>query len=115
MLAAAALACANLDNPPEPHPPRCPEGEDSRAAVGTLLSQVEPEYPRGAQRRGRGGFVCMNFTIQPDGRVSDICVVEDDPPRLFDRAAAAALAQWRFKPTGAAVPSGNCLQFYMGR
>jgi len=117
----AALACAgcaalaSLDTPPEPHPMRCPEGEESRSSVGVLLSKVEAEYPRAALRRGKDGFVCMNFTVTAEGSVADICVSEDAPELLFDREAVAALAQWRFEPTGQAFPSGTCIQFYLGR
>lgn len=108
------LACASLDTPPEPHPPPCPEGEESRNAVGVVVSKVEARYPRAALRRGEDGFVCMNFTVQADGSVTDICVSEDAPTRLFDREAVAALAQWKFEPTGSAFPSGTCIQFFIG-
>ncbi|MYF51747.1 MAG: energy transducer TonB, partial [Gammaproteobacteria bacterium] len=30
--------------------------------------------------------------------VSDVKVMESDPPRLFDEAALAAMQRWKFRP-----------------
>jgi TonB family protein len=113
---AAALglgaACAGLVPPSEPHPPSCPAGEASLDAVSAPVVRVDAKYPPAASRRGTDGYVCMNFTVQADGSVSDICVSDQRPGQLFDREAAAALAQWKFKPTKAPYKSGTCTQFY---
>ena len=105
-------ACADWIPPSEPHPPRCAEGEESRNAASAPEVRVEAKYPSGASRRGTDGYVCMNFTVQRDGSVADICVSDQFPGQLFDREAAAALAQWKFKPTKESYPSGTCTQFY---
>ncbi len=107
-----AAACAGLIPPPEPHPPRCAEGEESLNAVSAPVLEVPAKYPLGASRRGTDGYVCMNFTVQRDGSVGEICVSDQRPGQLFDREAAAALAQWKFKPTKQPYRSGTCTQFY---
>ena len=109
---ALGAACAGLISPSEPHPPACPAGAASLDAVSAPVVRVDAKYPPAASRRGTDGFVCMNFTVQGDGSVSDICVSEQHPGQLFDREAAAALAQWKFKPTKAPYKSGTCTQFY---
>lgn len=107
-----AAACAGLIPPSEPHPPRCPEGEESLNAVSAPEVEVAAKYPPAAARQGTDGYVCMNFTVQPDGSVGDLCVSDQRPGQLFDRPAAAALAQWKFKPTKQPYRSGTCTQFY---
>ncbi|SFU94846.1 energy transducer TonB [Halomonas korlensis] len=81
------------------------DGETSEAAdvpvdVGrvTPTSQVPPEYPSRAQRRGMEGFVELEFVIQRDGRVDpeSIRVVSANPRNIFDKAALDAVRQWRF-------------------
>jgi len=81
------------------------DGEASEAAdvpvdVGrvTPTSQVPPEYPSRAQRRGLEGFVELEFVIRRDGRVDpgSIRVVSANPRNVFDKAALAAVRQWRF-------------------
>jgi TonB family protein len=64
-----------------------------------LLRRVDPMYtPAGMQARVRG-TVKLAATVQPDGTVSDIVVVESlDKRRGLDEAAIAALRQWRFEP-----------------
>ncbi|MBS9402157.1 TonB family protein [Halomonas sp. TRM85114] len=64
----------------------------------TPTSQVPPEYPSRAQRRGLEGFVELEFVIRRDGRVDpeSIRVVSANPRNIFDKAALAAVRQWRF-------------------
>ncbi|SDI82785.1 outer membrane transport energization protein TonB [Ferrimonas sediminum] len=71
------------------------------------LYRVEPAYPPRAKRMRAEGFVVMKFTIAPDGRPTEITVMESQPVRLFDRAAVKALARWKYQPKrvdGKAVP-----------
>lgn len=66
---------------------------------GTLIQRVEPEFPGNARRRGTDGQVELEFTVDPDGRVRDISVVEESPQGWrFGEAATEAIAQWRFEP-----------------
>lgn len=72
------------------------------------VRQVPPVYPSTARSAEIEGFVTMEFTVNPNGSVSDITVITANPPRMFDRAAQQALARWRFEPSrqdGRAVSS----------
>ena len=40
----------------------------------------------------------MAVTIQPDGTVFNVSVIESNPKRLFDKAAIAAMKRWKFRP-----------------
>jgi protein TonB len=62
------------------------------------LSRTPPRYPYQAKRRGIEGWVRVSFTVTEDGAVADVVVEEADPPGVFEKAALAAVSQWKFKP-----------------
>lgn len=62
------------------------------------IVRIEPQFPREALLKGIGGWVEVEFTIEPDGSVSDPKVVKSQPPRIFDRNAIRAIYKWKFKP-----------------
>lgn len=62
------------------------------------IVRIEPRYPRDALLRGLEGWVRVEFTITPEGGVSDAVVVGSEPQRVFDRAAVQAILRWKFKP-----------------
>lgn len=72
-----------------------PTGVDSEVVP---LNEVLPEYPQAALQRNIEGHVKLAFTITPQGRVTNIRVVESSPPNVFDRSARQAAARWRFAP-----------------
>jgi len=57
-----------------------------------------PRYPRGAERREIEGSVTIAYSISAEGDVVDATVAEATPPGVFDRAALAAVEQWRYEP-----------------
>ena len=57
-----------------------------------------PVYPRQAVVRRRSGWVDVEFTIAPNGRVQDPRVVASKPKGLFDESALEAIKTWRYKP-----------------
>jgi protein TonB len=63
------------------------------------LVRVQPQYPRPALERGIEGSVVVEFTVREDGTVADARVIEADPKGMFDRAALAAIAKFKYKPT----------------
>lgn len=92
--------------PAAPSAPAAPAvlGKDSEV---TPLNEVLPEYPDLARRRGIEGHVKLSFTINAQGRVENIEVLEAQPANVFDRSARRAAARWRFTPrmeNGIAVP-----------
>jgi protein TonB len=62
------------------------------------IVRIEPQFPREALVKGIEGWVIVEFTIEPDGTVSDPRVVDSNPRRIFDRNAIRAIYKWKFKP-----------------
>jgi TonB family protein len=71
-----------------------------------VVKEVKPVYPPEAMTVVIEGSVILECTVNTDGTPADVTVLRPLYP-LLDRAAAAALQQWRFTPgvkAGAAVP-----------
>lgn len=62
------------------------------------IVRIEPQFPREALLKGINGWVEVEFTIEPDGSVSNPRVIDSQPPRIFDRNALRAIYKWKFKP-----------------
>jgi len=58
----------------------------------------QPEYPRAALNNGLEGWVDLRVTVNPDGAVSQLEVVDAEPRRVFERSALRAANQWQFVP-----------------
>ena len=78
------------------------------------ISTSAPRYPTDALRAGQAGEVLVEFTVNPDGSVSNARVVRADPARVFDREAVAAVRRWRFEPVGEAVTTRRVIGFNPG-
>lgn len=64
----------------------------------TRTNYVPPEFPRSAQRRNLSGAVDLEFTVDTNGKVTDVLVVSSRPGETFNQAAMDAVSQWRFQP-----------------
>lgn len=62
------------------------------------IVKVAPIYPRRALTRGLEGWVLLEFTVTKLGTVTDIVVLDADPPNIFDKAAIGAAAKFKYKP-----------------
>lgn len=62
------------------------------------IVRISPQYPRKALLDGEEGWVQIEFTITPDGRVIDPVVVASEPRGVFERAAMQAIIRWKFRP-----------------
>ncbi|MDQ2077084.1 energy transducer TonB [Marinimicrobium sp. ABcell2] len=67
------------------------------------IVQVAPQYPRAALTRGLEGYVTLSFTVTTTGRTRDPVVVnaitkDGTPTSVFDRAAIAAVQNFRYSP-----------------
>lgn len=62
------------------------------------LYRVQPSFPDKALRRGIEGYVTVSFTIDPQGRPTDIQITDANPRRMFDREAIKALRRWKYQP-----------------
>lgn len=68
------------------------------AMAGEPIKRVNPVYPPEAARAGTTGYVELEYSIGPDGKVTDVSVVDAKPGRLFVAAAVKAVKQWEFAP-----------------
>lgn len=62
------------------------------------LVRIPPDYPPRALSRGIQGWVRVQFTITETGSVKDAIVVAAEPQNVFNDAALAAIARWRYNP-----------------
>ena len=63
-----------------------------------LVEDAGPVYPEAARAEGIEGSVRLRYDISIDGRVENLKVLESSPPGVFDAAALAAVARWRYRP-----------------
>jgi periplasmic protein TonB len=85
--------------PPPPSPPpvaRAPVRIGGELKAPALVERVEPEYPPIAVRAKVQGVVILEAVVDPDGLVEDVRVLRSIP--LLDKAAIAAVRQWRYSP-----------------
>ena len=72
-------------------------GAQAAAGDATLVSQVDPEFPREALVAGAtAGKVRARVTIDSQGEVVRVEILEANPRRVFDRAVVKTLSQWKF-------------------
>lgn len=64
------------------------------------IKRVDPQYPPEAARSGTQGFVEVEFTVDPAGKVASVSVVNAKPARTFEQSAVRAVKQWQFAPGG---------------
>lgn len=62
------------------------------------IVRVEPIYPRRAAEQFIEGWVVLKFDITTTGATSNVKVVDANPKRIFDRAAARAVSKWKYRP-----------------
>ena len=61
------------------------------------LQRIDPEFPRSALRAGaERGTVTARMTLDSDGKVTRVDIVQSEPRRVFDDAVTQALSRWRY-------------------
>lgn len=68
------------------------------AVAGDPIKRVNPVYPPDAARSGTTGYVELEYSVGPDGKVTDVSVVDAKPGRVFVSSAIKAVRQWEFAP-----------------
>jgi protein TonB len=63
---------------------------------GLLIKRIQPRYPQNALSMRIQGPVLMEATINKEGSIANLKVVNGDP--VLARAATEAVRQWRYKP-----------------
>ncbi|MEW6984272.1 TonB family protein [Colwelliaceae bacterium 6471] len=61
-----------------------------------LLTHVEPIWPKKAIDAKITGSVTMSFSINTDGSVDNIKIIESTPSGMFEQASITALSQWQY-------------------
>jgi protein TonB len=70
------------------------------AGLSAASLQALPGFPLAAWRDGhRSGTVTLAYTVQPDGAVSDVRVLQATPMHAFTRTAVNMVSGWRFVPS----------------
>ncbi|MFC4309667.1 TonB family protein [Steroidobacter flavus] len=72
--------------------PPAPAGEPK------LIRMVQPQYPQEALMRGIEGWVDVSLQISAAGDVVEPRVEDTSRGRIFNRAALAAVEQWKYEP-----------------
>lgn len=80
---------------PAPATPDKPSGV--RRGIVPLV-RIEPDYPARALANNTEGLVVAHVTIEKDGSVSAVSIVQAQPPKIFDQEAIRALLRWKFSP-----------------
>ncbi|GAA0889893.1 energy transducer TonB [Rhodanobacter soli] len=83
-------------------------GSDAGTTTAVLVKGSPARYPTAAMRARQEGWVLVSFTVDPDGKTSNVKVVQSQPRRVFDRAAIDAVERYLFTPAmngGTAVSS----------
>jgi len=57
-----------------------------------------PNIPKVAYENKIDGWVLLAFNVNPDGRISDIQVMDAEPKGIFEANAVAAVRYWRYAP-----------------
>lgn len=68
----------------------------SHHAVPKLETKVLPQYPTEAASQHVHGEVAMDVTLNDDGTVQEVKVIEGNP--LLNNAATDAVKQWKYRP-----------------
>ena len=63
------------------------------------LNKFNPIYPRKALQSGISGTVIFQYTVTPQGRVTDVKILKEKPRgKGFGKAIKKAALKWKFKP-----------------
>ena len=94
--------------PPPQQAAVTPQEPDPVAASSLNRTKyVPPRYPRSAERREISGWVDVIFTVDIDGKVTDISVRDSNPGETFVGAAINAVEKWEFEPV---IENGVAIQ-----
>lgn len=94
---------AEQSQPPTEAPAPHPQNQEAKP-----IHQEAPKYPIEALRNNETGTVQLRVRVDTDGVPADVSIENSSGNRNLDRAARAAVSQWRFSPkyeNGVAVAS----------
>ena len=62
------------------------------------IKTSQPDYPPGALRSETTGQVVASFTVNTDGSVGNIKIINAKPRGVFERTVQSTLTSWKFQP-----------------
>jgi TonB family protein len=99
-ISATLASSTDVPGPPSSTPPAS-EARDPLSVAAVILHRVyavDPEFPEVARENDLAGYVDLEFTVHPDGSVTDVTVLKARPEGVFEKSAVAAVRQWRYQP-----------------
>ena len=106
--------------PPSPPaaPPKTPLRVGGVVQEAKLVRKVSPLYPDIARRARISGSVLLEVTVDEEGNVSDVKVLQGHP--ILSAEAVRAVRQWKYTPTllnGEPLPviAAVTVEFHLGR
>jgi TonB family protein len=76
------------------------------------VSTSQPRYPWWARAKGVEGFVELAFSVDREGKATNITVVDSIPSGAFDRAAQKALKKWKFEQPASGETDSRLTQVF---
>ena len=76
----------------------------------TRVNKLDVQYPSRALQNNIEGWVELAYTVGPDGKVSNLKVLNATPPKTFDSSASSAVSRLRYQPViqgGKAISVGT--------
>lgn len=61
------------------------------------LSTARPQMPEWACKQGIRGWVEVVFTVMPNGRVTNVKLIDADPKGVFEAAAIESISHWIYE------------------
>lgn len=61
----------------------------------------------------KSGYVILEYSVETDGSVRDLKVIESDPSRHWNGAALYAVSRWRYVPADKVIRKIKRLDFYL--
>ncbi len=92
LAAAQTVPPAQTDQPAKPTRLRISTG----AAKGLKIHDVQPKYPQDARARGIEGDVLLQATIDTQGNLTNLKVVQGEP--ILVEASMDAVKKWKYRP-----------------
>jgi TonB family protein len=64
----------------------------------TRVKAIELDYPAEALRKNIEGWVELSYVVTPDGKVTNVKILNSNPSGVFESAATKAISRVRYKP-----------------
>ncbi len=86
--------------PPPPVAPPKPQAPPTTTPVSVgKAHECQSKYPALAMRLGHEGTVMVGMTVEPDGSVSNVHVLQSSGHDELDQGAVSCASSWRYKPS----------------